>query len=826
MREVEVRQALSAETRATDVASNFFHLSAPLASPTALGQRSPEVWAEHGTPSSSRQSTARFGSSPSEASAASRHPSPDSCMSFGGSDAGDRMVRAPSKDAELNGAVVVSPVVSCTVRPSSPTPVASERRGAALRSHSRLPTYPLTRPCGMGGAPAAAAGVTASLVLSAHGLLAGLNQSISSLQAIVGQLTVHSPLEGAGPAIRDPAAEADELRTAMHSINCRLAAIAESQARLEAGASRGAAATPASAPTLGKPALVRAPSRTMRQISEAAAPVRRSVMGIPGAGLPMPVAPARSLQRPRSGSSCGDGSRSDTGGDAKGQDKRLLCDRPECKSERESDPGQTSQEYRQSSGEAPSRRASGRFRVDDDASVRGNSRSHTRRVSRAIGSSLWLMFADSISCRSGLRAFRHIVMSPRYEFLISMVVVANAVYLGVEAEQAADGPADPFTGANLVFNVIFATDILLRIAVCGRGFFTNKNWRWNWLDAGLVFFCLGADTWLAVSDEALGGVSAGSVVRGVRIVRLARSIRLLRTLKATTEFQKMAFALLSSARTLVCSLMILFFVIYIFGIIFCQAAGEVKFAGGLDVSVAEPLDKYYGSLLRCLMTLFMSITSGVSWIEVVTPLLELDPAYPALFLLYVAIVVFGVTNVVTSVFVESAIMSAQHYKDLIISAKEREREIAMSHMIQVFSQIDEDNSGFVTADELEYFLEDPNLRKYVAALDINAEDARMMFRLLDRDDSMRVDIHEFCEGCIRLQGQAKAFDVHVMIFKLQLFLSRWSDFTVYVEEGFERLNTLVQQAYSPSASRAVLEGLAEGDVACSPGLASETVDGV
>lgn len=84
-------------------------------------------------------------------------------------------------------------------------------------------------------------------------------------------------------------------------------------------------------------------------------------------------------------------------------------------------------------------------------------------------------------------------------------------------------------------------------------------------------------------------------------------------------------------------------------------------------------------------------------------------------------------------------------------------------------------------------MQDPDLRKYVEALDINAENARMLFRLLDRDGSLKVDIDEFCEGCLRLQGDAKSFDVHTMMYQMRSFLTKWSDFTIYVEERFSMM---------------------------------------
>lgn len=55
--------------------------------------------------------------------------------------------------------------------------------------------------------------------------------------------------------------------------------------------------------------------------------------------------------------------------------------------------------------------------------------------------------------------------------------------------------------------------------------------------------------------------------------------------------------------------------------------------------------------------------------------------------------------------------------------------------------------------EMEQFLADPDLRMFVEALDISTTDTRALFRLLDRDRSGKIDIDEFCNGCMRIKGR-------------------------------------------------------------------------
>mmetsp|Transcript_37819 Transcript_37819/g.70069 ORF Transcript_37819/g.70069 Transcript_37819/m.70069 type:complete len:112 (+) Transcript_37819:2-337(+) len=86
-----------------------------------------------------------------------------------------------------------------------------------------------------------------------------------------------------------------------------------------------------------------------------------------------------------------------------------------------------------------------------------------------------------------------------------------------------------------------------------------------------------------------------------------------------------------------------------------------------------------------------------------------------------------------------------------------------------------------------FFLADPSVYTYLEALDINLTDARTLFQLLDTDLSGAVDIDEFCDGCLRLKGSAKALDIHCVITELSRFFKKWSEFTEFVEAKFDML---------------------------------------
>merc|ERR1712113_1301411 len=130
-------------------------------------------------------------------------------------------------------------------------------------------------------------------------------------------------------------------------------------------------------------------------------------------------------------------------------------------------------------------------------------------------------------------------------------------------------------------------------------------------------------------------------------------------------------------------------------------------------------------------------------------------------------------NVVAAAFVESVLLSSEHDKDIRIQESLERKEIAVKHLRGVFREIDQDLSGEISSEEFQDFLTDPQLRMYLESLDVTAEDSAMLFRLLDLDDSGFINFDEFCGGLLRLQGDAKSFDIHCLIFEQEKFIARW-----------------------------------------------------
>lgn len=388
------------------------------------------------------------------------------------------------------------------------------------------------------------------------------------------------------------------------------------------------------------------------------------------------------------------------------------------------------------------------------------------RISTASGEELELS-TPPVQSPTGLRLCRRsvqrLVRSSPFDAACGMAIMLNAVLIGCDAEYTARNEGDAlveFHTFQYVLSAWYTVELALRIVAEGPKFWCSEDYHWNVLDTLLVSTSV-LDFLSAVSP---GGVTAGRLLRLLRVARMIRTLRLVRMLHYVRDFRKMLYSLMASGQTLFWSMFLLFGLIYMFAVLFTQ---DVLQMVANAPQQADKLDHFFGSVAKSIFTLFMSVAGGISWGEVVEPMLEADLPMAFVFVLYLSTIMFGVLNIVTSVFVESAMQGTQHYRDLIIQENIDKKEQSIRHIREIFRQMDTDQGGTITMPEMQAFLrtDDLGLKSYFEALELNASDTQALFKLLDKDRSGAIDIDEFCEGCMRLKGEARSFDINCLMYE-------------------------------------------------------------
>merc|ERR1712032_280102 len=116
-------------------------------------------------------------------------------------------------------------------------------------------------------------------------------------------------------------------------------------------------------------------------------------------------------------------------------------------------------------------------------------------------------------------------------------------------------------------------------------------------------------------------------------------------------------------------------------------------------------------------------------------------------------------NIVTGVFVESAMQSGIHDRDTIVQEEMLEKEAYVEKIKLCFQELDVGKNGTVGLQEFEQAVSDPKVVVLINALGLDITDVQTLFLLLDRDQSGIIDIEEFLVGCLRLKGEARTLEI-------------------------------------------------------------------
>jgi len=378
----------------------------------------------------------------------------------------------------------------------------------------------------------------------------------------------------------------------------------------------------------------------------------------------------------------------------------------------------------------------------------------------------------------------HLVHSTQFQLFFCVLIMVNSGFFGVETEYlAVEGLEESpigFAIINIGFSAAFLVEWLLRVYVDGKLFFTSEaDWGWNYIDTLLVGLSA-VEFFLQLIFGSGQGTSSLTLVRMVRSLRLVRIIRIIRVLRFFRSLRLLILAVISTTKSLIWAMLLLLTLMYMFAVLFTQAAHS-QLVDATPSPNLEDLKDAWGSVPRSVFTLFKSITNGNSWEQVSKPLSDIHGVWLALFLIYIALTYFAVLNVVTGVFCQMAIEGAGKDEDELMQELLKMKDQYIHQLTSMFNVVDHNRSGKVSIQEFQGLLQDPDLVKFFATLQIDVEDAWSLFKLLDTSGDGEIDVDEFVTGCLKLRGQARSVDLALLQHQVKWLTQRFSRLCEYLE---------------------------------------------
>lgn len=341
-----------------------------------------------------------------------------------------------------------------------------------------------------------------------------------------------------------------------------------------------------------------------------------------------------------------------------------------------------------------------------------------------------------------------------FEHALGATVLLNAFVLGLETHFlcVSNSLTPPLWLAvcEKIFCAIFTAEIMFRISV-QRSFFFQFDCGWNLFDLLIVFLQLSEQ----VCQMLVWNGSEGLFLRySLELLRPIRIVRLMRVVRNFESLRSISAAIAGSMKELAVTMVILFLIIFACSVMFTQVVIAAVVEG---TSNDDDLKAWFGTLVRTHLTLFESILGGVSWDEAIRPLItEISPLAGLIFVVFIAFSVFAVANMVTGVFVEKATKMANDDATLRMASK-------ISDLFQ--SDISEDDDG-VTWERFEEKLLEQDMQDYFKEINVDPSEARILFKLLDADESGSVDASEIVDGLLRLHGAARALDLKILHYEV------------------------------------------------------------
>eukprot|EP00439_Symbiodinium_sp_Y106_P048110 s4526_g6.t1 len=358
-----------------------------------------------------------------------------------------------------------------------------------------------------------------------------------------------------------------------------------------------------------------------------------------------------------------------------------------------------------------------------------------------------------------------LVSSWQFEAFFAAVILTNSIFIGVviqwESENSFAGPPDSIYAISIGYGILFTVELLFRMIAAGPwSFYCKANWAWNVFDTLIVASVL-YEFLVDTRGQSTSMSSNLRVLRVVRLTRLTRIVRVFRVARFLRPLRTLVQSILGTLRALIWAMLLMTLINYVFAAIFTDVVGNYM----SDTSQLESRDALvplFGTLQSSSLTLFMSISGGLSWFDAVHPLKRIGWLWVYVYCVYIAFCLFALLNVMTGVFCNAAIRGAERDAEMAVQTLMMDKQRLDCLLGKLFQKMDSDGTGKLDITKFEAYYRDDEVRAVFEALDLGAHDAWTFFQSLDNNEDHQIEAGEFLDGCARMRGPAKAVDLFAL----------------------------------------------------------------
>mmetsp|Transcript_25450 Transcript_25450/g.61554 ORF Transcript_25450/g.61554 Transcript_25450/m.61554 type:complete len:683 (-) Transcript_25450:45-2093(-) len=262
---------------------------------------------------------------------------------------------------------------------------------------------------------------------------------------------------------------------------------------------------------------------------------------------------------------------------------------------------------------------------------------------------------------SGSGWSQRIVSSVHFHCIITATICVNTMVMGLQLDVAWEPWETIWQIVEMTCLGVFVVEMVVKVHAHGAWAYISDVW--NIMDVVVVMLAL-ADVVILITRSGNSG-SLGNL----STLRLLRGLRLLRLLKLTRKFRELWMivqGILNAFKTMAWTTILILVGLYGGAVLVVTMVGRDAdtYPGySEDVDDFEMFSKFnpyefFGTITRAMFTLF-SLVLLTEFAEIARPMFEKQPGLIMFVILYIALLTFGVLNVLIGVIVESVMDSGR-----------------------------------------------------------------------------------------------------------------------------------------------------------------------
>jgi len=270
----------------------------------------------------------------------------------------------------------------------------------------------------------------------------------------------------------------------------------------------------------------------------------------------------------------------------------------------------------------------------------------------------------------------------------------------------------------------------------------------------------------------------------------------------------MLASIIGSFTTLLWSLLMMSLIMYIFGLCFMQGVAgylQEKQSEEIPEDTLDGIISYWSSVHQSTITLYMAVTGGSDWEPLAEPIREVGPIYYTLFLGYIAFFMIAVLNVLTGMFVDTAMKVGESDSAAVLEQIEESSHQQVDNLRSFLQSLDTEQTNTITWDAVQSNVKAEPMEDFLHVFQMNLGEMKHVYQSVEmvRGEG-EVDIIDFVAGCAKIMSDHETVEMMLMMISQRRLANQVCQLMEYTDERMTEMHEIFKAWGAPVSS---VEGL-------------------